>query len=41
MLTTYGVLRSDAELLKKHKWQVMIIDEAQNIKITTRLRQKP
>lgn len=32
MLTTYGVLRSDAELLKKHKWQVMIIDEAQNIK---------
>lgn len=32
LLTTYGVLRSDAELLKKHKWQVMIIDEAQNIK---------
>ncbi|NDP19927.1 MAG: DEAD/DEAH box helicase [Paludibacter sp.] len=32
MLTTYGVLRSDTELLKKHKWQVMIIDEAQNIK---------
>ncbi len=32
MLTTYGVVRSDAELLKKHKWQVMIIDEAQNIK---------
>ncbi|MDR1652535.1 MAG: DEAD/DEAH box helicase [Prevotellaceae bacterium] len=32
MLTTYGVLRSDAELLKKQKWQVMIIDEAQNIK---------
>lgn len=32
MLTTYGVLRSDGELLKKHKWQVMIIDEAQNIK---------
>ncbi|MCL1937139.1 MAG: DEAD/DEAH box helicase [Candidatus Azobacteroides sp.] len=32
MLTTYGVLRSDADLLKKQKWQVMIIDEAQNIK---------
>lgn len=32
MLTTYGVLRGDGELLKKHKWQVMIIDEAQNIK---------
>jgi len=32
MLTTYGVLRSDFELLKKKKWQVMIIDEAQNIK---------
>lgn len=32
MLTTYGVLRSDNQLLKKKKWQVMIIDEAQNIK---------
>jgi SNF2 family DNA or RNA helicase len=32
MLTTYGVLRSDADQLKKQKWQVMIIDEAQNIK---------
>jgi len=32
MLTTYGILRSDYELLKKQKWQVMIIDEAQNIK---------
>jgi SNF2 family DNA or RNA helicase len=32
MLTTYGVLRSDADLLKKQKWEVMIIDEAQNIK---------
>lgn len=32
MLITYGVLRSDAGLLKKQKWQVMIIDEAQNIK---------
>jgi len=32
MLTTYGVLRSDHELLRKQKWQVMVIDEAQNIK---------
>ncbi|MDR2970766.1 MAG: DEAD/DEAH box helicase [Bacteroidales bacterium] len=32
MLTTYGVLRSDSELLKKRKWQILIIDEAQNIK---------
>jgi len=32
MLTTYGVLRSDFEQLKKQKWQAMIIDEAQNIK---------
>ena len=32
MLTTYGILRSDNELLKKQKWQVMVIDEAQNIK---------
>lgn len=32
MLTTYGVLRSEHTLLKKQKWQVMVIDEAQNIK---------
>ncbi len=32
MLTTYGVVRADSELLKKQKWQVMVIDEAQNIK---------
>lgn len=32
LLTTYGVLRSDHNVLKKQKWQVMIIDEAQNIK---------
>jgi len=32
LLTTYGVLRSDYELLKKQKWCVMVIDEAQNIK---------
>lgn len=32
LLTTYGVLRSDTTLLKKLKWQIMVIDEAQNIK---------
>lgn len=32
MLTTYGVLRSDALKLKKMSWRIMIIDEAQNIK---------
>lgn len=32
LLTSYGVLRSDSAVLKKHKWQVMVIDEAQNIK---------
>ena len=32
ILSTYGVVRSDAELLKKQKWQVLVIDEAQNIK---------
>ena len=32
LLTTYGLLRSDQELLKKKKWEVFIIDEAQNIK---------
>lgn len=32
MLTSYGVLRSDVAILKRKKWQVVIIDEAQNIK---------
>lgn len=32
LLTTYGILRSDVALLKKKKWQVVVIDEAQNIK---------
>lgn len=32
LLTTYGVLRSDIDLLKKKKWQIAVIDEAQNIK---------
>lgn len=32
ILSTYGVVRSDADKLKKLKWQVLVIDEAQNIK---------
>ncbi len=32
LLTTYGVLRSDVSKLKKMKWRVVVIDEAQNIK---------
>lgn len=32
MLTSYGILRSDVDEIKKIKWQIMIIDEAQNIK---------
>lgn len=32
LLTTYGVMRSDIAMLKKRKWQVVVIDEAQNIK---------
>ncbi|MFA7141288.1 MAG: DEAD/DEAH box helicase, partial [Proteiniphilum sp.] len=32
MLTTYGVCRGDNDLLKRRKWAVMAIDEAQNIK---------
>lgn len=32
ILTTYGVVRSDADLLKQQKWAVLVIDEAQNIK---------
>ena len=31
-LTTYGILRSDGKKLKDVKWQVVVIDEAQNIK---------
>ncbi len=32
LLTTYGVLRSDASKIKKLGWLAVIIDEAQNIK---------
>jgi SNF2 family DNA or RNA helicase/uncharacterized Zn finger protein len=32
IITSYGVLRSDAAKFQKQKWEVFIIDEAQNIK---------
>ncbi len=32
LLTSYGVVRQDADILKKIKWNVVITDEAQNIK---------
>lgn len=32
LITSYGIARGDAELMKKQKWHSMVIDEAQNIK---------
>lgn len=32
LLTSYGIARTDVDILKKKKWQVVVIDEAQNIK---------
>lgn len=32
LLTSYGVMRGDCEQLRKIKWALMVIDEAQNIK---------
>jgi uncharacterized Zn finger protein/ERCC4-related helicase len=32
LLTSYGVVRSDALTLKKKKWCIVVVDEAQNIK---------
>ncbi|MBQ0080883.1 MAG: DEAD/DEAH box helicase [Alistipes sp.] len=40
ILTTYGVIRSDEELIKKQKWQIVVIDEAQNIKNSTTQQSK-
>lgn len=40
LLTSYGVLRSDAAILKKGKWETMVIDEAQNIKNHTTAQSK-
>lgn len=32
VITTYGLLRSEQELFRKTQWQLVIVDEAQNIK---------
>lgn len=40
LLTTYGVLRSDAKILSKKKWAVAVIDEAQNIKNSSTAQSK-
>lgn len=40
MLTSYGVMRSDAAKLKKLKWELLVIDEAQNIKNSTTAQAK-
>lgn len=32
VLTSYGLARSDARLLGKQRWRVLVLDEAQNIK---------
>ena len=32
IVTTYGHLRADLELMKKHEWGMLVIDEAQSIK---------
>ncbi len=39
-ITSYGILRSDAEMLKKTPWHMMVIDEAQNIKNTATAQTK-
>lgn len=40
LLTSYGVMRSDAVKLKKLKWELLVIDEAQNIKNTSTAQTK-
>jgi SNF2 family DNA or RNA helicase/uncharacterized Zn finger protein len=40
LVTSYGIMRSDADILKRRKWYIMIIDEAQNIKNTTTAQTK-
>lgn len=32
LLTTYGTLRSDQEIMKDLKWPLLVVDEAQNLK---------
>lgn len=40
MVTSYGVVRSDISKLKKLKWELLVIDEAQNIKNTATAQTK-
>lgn len=40
ILTTYGVVRSDVSIIKKLKLQVLVIDEAQNIKNSSTAQSK-
>lgn len=40
MLTSYGVMRSDVARLKKHEWELLVVDEAQNIKNTATAQTK-
>lgn len=40
LLTTYGVVRSDAATLKKQHWRLVAADEAQNLKIRPRHRRR-
>lgn len=40
MITSYGVVRSDTDKLKKQKWELLVIDEAQNIKNTATAQTK-
>ncbi len=40
VITTYGVLRSDAAIINKQKWHVLVIDEAQNIKNANTIQTK-
>ena len=40
LITSYGIIRSDAKDLKKRNWHSLIIDEAQNIKNSTKEQAK-
>lgn len=40
LVTSYGVLRSDAKLLKQRKWYLTVIDEAQHIKNVSTVQTK-
>ncbi len=40
LISTYGIVRSDASNFKKLKWQLLVIDEAQNIKNSSTAQSK-